>query len=190
MKRESQFTLRPITREEFVREIDDNKANKFAKTFVAKADMLGRWDACVGAFTASDNLAAAVLWTLSKKKPTVCNLQLLHTFADHRGKGAAKELMRYAEIEAIRAGAKYFRVSAEPDAVEFYKKIGYLFWGKQKSGCQLCMFELPGIYQANDPVVYAAIHKKGKGGVVELSEFYHENINLQQNFLQALLNND
>lgn len=175
------------SREQFVAAIDDDKANKFAKTFVAKADMLERWDACLGAFTDKGELAAAVLWTFSKRKPVVCNLQLLHTFAKFRGKGAAAMLMQTAKMDAMVQGAKYFRVSAEPDAVGFYEKIGFRFWGKQKSGCQLCMFELPGIYQVTDPVIYAAIHKKGKGGVVELLPFYHECMALNENFMQALM---
>jgi hypothetical protein len=182
------FEQKNISRDTFVSAIDDDKANKFAKTFVAKADMLGAWDSCVGLFNSDGELAGAVIWTLSKRNPIVCNLQLLHTFAKFRKNGVGHILMNTAKIHAMIQGAKYFRVSSEPESVGFYEKIGYRFWGKQKSGCQLCMFELPGIYQVTDPVIFAAIHKKGKGGVVELSAFYHEQVEFNKNFLQALLN--
>ncbi len=170
------FDFKPCTKEQFVAAITSDPADKFAKTFVAKADMLGRWDACVGAFTDDGKLAGAVLWTFSKRTPVVCNLQLLHTFAAFRGYGVGRALMEHANGHAYSSGAQYFRVSSEPESVGFYEKIGYNFWGKQKSGCQLCIFKMPNDYDPNDSVIHAAIHRKGKGGVVELNEFYHQQI--------------
>ena len=78
----------------------------------------------------------------------------------------------YLDLEQDEKG--YLRVSAEPDAVIFYEKIGFKFLGKQKSGSQLSMMVLTstsptdGYYSTEDPVIYKAVHKKGKGGCVEV----------------------
>jgi predicted N-acetyltransferase YhbS len=163
--------LRKCTREEFVASLTSEKADKFAKTFIAKADMQEQWDDCLGAFDDDGSLMGAIITTVGKNK--VANLQLLHTFYKFRGKGVAKELtlMSY-DIVKIQ-GAKYFRVSSEISAIPFYEKIGFKFWGKQKSGCQLSIFRIngelkDGDYDYNDKTINSAINRKGKGGCVEL----------------------
>lgn len=165
--------LSKCTREQFVKAISSDAADKFAKTFIAKADMQDQWDYCVGAFD-GDELLAAIITTISKRKPFVANLQLLHTFAKHRGKGAAKKLCEESLLHVKKHQAKYFRVSSEKEAVGFYEKIGFKFWGKQKSGCQLSIFRIDGDtfasgdYDYTDSFINNAIHKKGKGGCVEI----------------------
>jgi len=42
------MTLRETTRDEFVAHITEDKADAFAKTFVAKADMQQQWQYCIG----------------------------------------------------------------------------------------------------------------------------------------------
>lgn len=166
--------LRKCSREEFVSAISTDPADKFAKTFVAKADMQEQWDECWGAFSDDDELMAAIITTLSKRVPRVANLQLLHTFAKHRGKGAARVLCEDSLRQMKKRGAAFYRVSSEPESVGFYEKIGFKFWGKQKSGCQLSVFRVTSNkfsecqYDYNDTVIYNAINKKGKGGCVEL----------------------
>jgi ribosomal protein S18 acetylase RimI-like enzyme len=173
-KREPSLKLSKCSRDEFIKAISDDKNDKFAKTFVAKADMQDQWSDCWGAYNDGGELMAAIITTISKRRPFVANLQLLHTFAKHRGQGAAKILC----LESLRLvkskGAQYFRVSSEPDAVGFYTKIGFKFWGKQKSGCQLSIFRIDGDtysegdYDYTDQMINNAIHKKGKGGCVEI----------------------
>jgi len=161
--------LRNTTREEFESFISDDKRDNFAKTFVAKANMQDQWNYCIGAWE-NDELLGAIITTISKRSPKVANLQLLHTFVKHRGKGVGKILCEDALIRARKLGAIYFRVSAEPDAVKFYEKIGFEFLGEQKSKCQLSMFRIAsdripeGEYDISDSVIYNAVHKKGKGG--------------------------
>ena len=75
--------LRNCTRTEFIASISSDKEDNFAKTFVAKADMQDQWGYCIGAFD-NDKLTAAIITTISKTKPHVANLQLLHTFVKHR----------------------------------------------------------------------------------------------------------
>lgn len=169
------FELRPCDRSTFVASITTAKEDNFAKTFVAKADLLDQWDRCVGAFDEHGNLLGAIIWTYSKREPIVCNLQLLHTFFAHRGKGVAKKLTQ-ACLEHAAQVAKYFRVSSEISALPFYEKIGLKFWGAQKSGCLLCMFRFPREYDLSDQVIYKQVFKKGKGGVVRLSEFGQERL--------------
>jgi predicted N-acetyltransferase YhbS len=167
------MTLRETTRQEFVAHITEDKADAFAKTFVAKADMQGQWQYCIGCWDGSE-LAGAIITTRSKKPPYIFNLQLLHTFAKHRRKGVARLLTQDSLDRAQGLGTSYYRVSAEPGAVAFYKAMGFKFLGKQKSGCSLSMFKIngknfaDGIYDLADPVILAAVNKIGKGGCVEV----------------------
>lgn len=167
--------LRKTTKEEFEAAISEDKADNFAKTFVAKANMQDQWGFCIGAWD-GDELMGAIITTISKRSPKVANLQLLHTFVKHRGKGVAKVLCEDALIQARGKGAMYFRVSAEPDAVGFYEKIGFKMLGEQKSKCQLSMFRIAGDlitdgeFDINDTTIYNAVHKKGKGGCVKVFE--------------------
>jgi len=167
--------LHRCTADKFINAITDDPADKFAKTFVSKANMQEQWDCCVGAWD-NDNLMGAIITTVSKRSPKVANLQLLHTFNAYRGKGVGKKLCEQSIDYAIQNGSVYFRVSAEPDAVAFYEKIGFSMLGKQKSGCQLSMFKIGGrtikeaIYNIDDPIISKAVYKKGKGGCVEIFE--------------------
>jgi hypothetical protein len=150
----------------------EKKEDRFAKTFVAKCNMMEAWDKCVGAYI-NGELAGAIIVTVSKKKPKVANLQLLHSFHSHRGKGIGKLLCQYALDVAIKEKCEYFRVSAEPDAVVFYEKCGMKFLGKQKSGSQLSMFRVSSPrFQSNDYTpdvyIYKQMIRKGKGGCVEM----------------------
>lgn len=163
--------LRKCTREEFVAAITEDKADGFAKTFRAKADMQEQWDDCIGAFDDNDELMGAIITTLGKTSPKVANLQLLHTFNKHRRKGVAKELTNKSFIDAKWNGAVYFRVSAEPEAVAFYESVGFRFWGLQKSGCSLSIFKVVGIdissglYDDNDPIIRKALYSGRKGSL-------------------------
>jgi len=177
--------LRKCTREEFVAAITEDKEDKFAKTFRAKADMQKNWDECLGAFTESNELMGAIITTVSKTNPKIANLQLLHTFAKHRRKGVAKKLTLESYDEAVKRGSVYFRVSAEPDAVVFYESIGFKFWGLQKSGSSLSIFKIngelnEGVYDDKDPTIKKALYSGRKGSlassykkeeVVDLCEF-------------------
>lgn len=165
--------LRSCSAEEFKAAITDNPADKFAKTFVAKANMQNQWDFCIGAWE-DDILLGAIITTISKRAPRIANLQLLHTFAEHRGKHVGTILCKDSLRFAIQNDALYFRVSAEPDAVKFYERIGFTMLGKQKSGSQLSMFRIEGDtfetgdYSLDNEPIYNAVHKKGKGGCVEI----------------------
>ena len=165
--------LRETTREEFVAHITEDKADSFAKTFVAKADMQDQWNSCIGCWD-GDQLMGAIITTISKRTPYVVNLQLLHTFVKHRRKGVARILTQDSLDRVCGIGTSYYRVSAEPGAVDFYKSMGMIFLGKQKSGCQLSMFKIngndfrTGYYDINDEIIRKAVYKKGKGGCVEV----------------------
>lgn len=165
--------LRETSREEFVAHISEDKADAFAKTFVAKADMQVIWENCIGCWDTNE-LMGAIITTRSKRTPYVFNLQLLHTFAKHRRKGVARVLTQDSLDRAQGLGTSYYRVSAEPDAVPFYKSMGFEFLGVQKSGCSLSMFKIngknfsDGLYDLNDPIILGAVYKKGKGGCVEI----------------------
>jgi ribosomal protein S18 acetylase RimI-like enzyme len=162
--------LRKCTREEFVAAITEDKADGFAKTFRAKADMQEHWDDCLGVFNEQEELMGAIITTVGKTNPKVANLQLLHTFNKHRRKGVAKHLTLVSYEMSKVAGAIYFRVSAEPDAVKFYESIGFKFWGLQKSGCSLSVFKIngtlqEGIYNDKDPVLQKALYSGRKGSL-------------------------
>lgn len=165
--------LSKCSRTDFVSAISTNKEDNFAKTFIAKADMQDQWEYCIGAWDGSE-LTAAIITTISKNKPHVANLQLLHTFVKHRGKGAARILCEDSLKRARASGATYFRVSSEKSAVGFYERLGFRFWGSQKSGCQLSIFRiggdtfLQGDYDLSDMTINKAVNRKGKGGCTTL----------------------
>jgi len=163
--------LHEITKEQFVAAISDAKEDKFAKTFIAKCDLLKGWSHCMGLWD-EEQLCGAIVVTISKRNPKTANLQLLHTFAAHRGKKVGSKLCDYVLGYAYGRGCEYFRVSSEKDAVDFYKKFGFVFVGKQKIGTQLCMFKLTSskvkeIDFKIDDVIYSEMNRKGKGGCVE-----------------------
>jgi GNAT superfamily N-acetyltransferase len=166
--------LGPTTREAFVKalELTHDPRDKFAKTFLRKGDMVGGWgEWTLGAFSESGHLMGACMLSVSKREPHVINLQLLHTFAMYRGFGIASKLMAWAVMYGC-AVAKYFRVSSEPESIEFYKKIGFYFWGEQKSGCALSMFRYEAdakcAYDPHDPIISAALSSKRRGGVHQM----------------------
>jgi len=147
----------------------DHKADAFARTFLRKADMQNLWEHCKAIVDAEGNVCAAIATTYSKKEPRVANLQLLHTFSKYRRMGYAEFLCQLSIVDAVTDGCSYYRVSAEPAAVAFYKRIGFTFLGEQKSKCQLSMFRLAdNEADLNDPIIAAAVYKKGKGGCVKI----------------------
>ncbi len=164
--------LQPVTREQFVGAITDDKADKFAKTFVAKATMQEQWSHCQGCWSEQGELMGAIIVTRSKRLPTVYNLQLLHTFGAFRKMGVGRFLVESILEQIGNEKEAYFRVSSEPDAVGFYEALGFKFLGKQKSGCQLSMFRIngadpsQGIYSFDEEAIFKAVHKRGKGGCV------------------------
>jgi ribosomal protein S18 acetylase RimI-like enzyme len=166
--------LQPVTREQFVGAITDDKADKFAKTFVAKATMQGHWAHCQGCWSEQGELMGAIIVTKSKRLPTVYNLQLLHTFGAFRKMGVGRFLVESILKQIGNEREAYFRVSSEPDAVGFYEALGFTFLGKQKSGCLLSMFKIVdsnpanGIYSLDEEAIFKAVHKRGKGGCVQV----------------------
>lgn len=162
--------LASVTREQFIAAISTDKADKFARTFVAKADMQKLWELAIG-YWHEELLLGAIIITVSKRKPICANLQLLHTFAEWRNLGVGRQLCNYALTHAIENNCEYFRVSSEPDAVGFYTKLGIRFWGKQKSGCSLSIFKIAGtnfsdgIYDINDKFIYANLYSGRKGSL-------------------------
>ena len=171
--------LSKCSRADFVSAISTDKEDNFAKTFVAKADMQDQWDCCIGAFDGNE-LTAAIITTISKTKPHVANLQLLHTFVKHRGKGSARLLCEDSLKRARTNGATYFRVSSEKSAVGFYERLGFKFWGAQKSGCSLSVFRiagntfLEGDYDLSDTTINKAVNRKGKGGCTTLYDLAND----------------
>lgn len=159
--------LRNISRMEFAAQITADPRDRFAKTFLSKCDMMGGWDEVVGVFSEAGELCGAVWLTVGKHRNA--NLQLLHVFARHRRKGYGEALCKEVYRRALAAGAVLFRVSAERDAVEFYRRIGFRFWGTQKSGTWLSLFRVSGseiadgIYDLQDPLLSKALKRKGKG---------------------------
>tara|TARA_E500000318_G_scaffold23304_1_gene23705 strand:+ start:6764 stop:7309 length:546 start_codon:yes stop_codon:yes gene_type:complete len=161
--------LHKCSRDEFINAISPDKADNFAKTFRAKADMQNLWESCMGVWDGNE-LAGAIIVSYSKRSPIIANLQLLHTFAKHRRKGVARTLCDWAFNDCKSHMATYLRVSAEKPAVPFYEAIGMIMLGEQKSGSQLSMCRLQGNdwsecdYSLSDTIIQKAVYKKGKGG--------------------------
>lgn len=163
-------TLSKCTREQFIAAISDDANDKFAKTFVAKADMQENWDNCIGCFNEAGELMGAIITTFSKRNPKTANLQLLHTFAKHRYNGVGRNLTKDSIKLSFDNECEYYRVSSEPESVKFYESLGFKFWGLQKSGCSLSIFKLnyddqSMIYDDNDPHVKKMLYSGRKGSL-------------------------
>ena len=163
--------IKQCSSSEFRKAFTSDPADRFAKTFAAKAKAHDLWDLCVGVWK-KDILLGAAVTTCSVRSPKISNLQLLHTFAAHRGQGIGTQLVEHSLAQAIRQEAVYWRVSSEPASVAFYKKRGLKFWGRQKSGTELCIFKIGGpnfsdaIYDPQDEIIRREVYKKGRGGCV------------------------
>lgn len=178
-------TLSSCTREQFIDSITPAKEDKFAKTFVSKADMQDNWDKCIGCFDDSGELMGAIITTFSKRSPVVANLQLLHTFAKHRRKGVARKLTLDSIDRSFDASCQYYRVSSEPESVGFYESIGFKFWGLQKSGCSLSIFRLSYNdrsmeFDDKDPVIHSALYSGRKGSLASSYETKENSAGLHQ----------
>jgi ribosomal protein S18 acetylase RimI-like enzyme len=170
-RKECTYRLHEVTREQFVNHLTDDPADKFAKTFRSKADMQDLWP-CIGAWRKTI-LLGAIAWTVTKKAPQVGNLQLLHTFNKHRGRNIGSGLCLYFLRVLCNERVPYFRVSSEPGAVVFYRKLGIKFVGRQKTAL-LAIGKIEGTtfhecnYSLKDEIVQKAIYRKGKGGCIEV----------------------
>lgn len=165
--------ITPISRDQFIA-TPHGEHDKFAMTFVAKADALGLWPLARGILNENRTVAAAIVVRYSKRTPTVANLQLLHTFGASRRRGLARTLVLDAWAQLKPHGVPYFRVSSEPDAAPFYRSLGFKFWGEQKSGCLLSISAVNGadspegsVYDRDDPVVFKALNSKQRGAIVK-----------------------
>lgn len=158
-----------MSKEEFYEYIDDNPLNKFAKTFYSKANMMNLWPV-LGLYE-GNSLVCALSWSISKRKPISCNLQLLHTFATHRKRGFGRIIYQHL-LDNLPKEVEYFRVSSEPESVGFYEKLGFQFWGEQKSKCKLSIAKVVhGKLVFNmDDYIHKNIHSKRKGGCVVVYE--------------------
>lgn len=163
--------FKSVTREQFCAAISTDPRDKFAKTFVRKADMLKAWDKCIGLWENEEELLGAEITTLSKRLPLVANLQLLHVFAEARRKGAGRALVENSMFSRFSGilNEYYYRVSSEKSALPFYKAIGFVFHGIQKSGTQLAMCRIdissPQMVDwAWDDVIRSAIFSDARGG--------------------------
>lgn len=165
----SNFTFGKVTPETILKSISC-KEDGFAKTFISKCNMMNALEEVTGLYV-EEELASMILVTVSKRMPYCANLQLLHTFYKYRNMGYATTLV-FKEFDEIYDIAEYFRVSSEPNAVGFYRKIGFKFWGKQKSGDYLSLFKIKGIsisgglYEKNEYVI-SQLFSGRRGSLVE-----------------------
>jgi ribosomal protein S18 acetylase RimI-like enzyme len=169
-KNAATFRFDSVSEEQFRAAPTHFPQDRFARTFVSKAKLSSLWPA-LGVWS-NGSLCGAIAWTVSRQ--VVANLQLLHVFHAWRRRGVGS-LLCYEFLAHLLCGrATHFRVSSEPGAVAFYRSLGIVFQGRQKSGCLLSVGRLEGDtfatcdYTATDPVIQSALHSKGRGGCVEV----------------------
>ena len=63
-----------------------------------------------------------------------CDLLKLFVDPEHIGRGFGKALFRWAVHEARRLGARRMTIEADPDALEFYRRLGARVIGRAPSG--------------------------------------------------------
>src|SRR3990167_2417345 len=111
-------TIESCSRPEFVAGIHEE--DKFARQYFLKhADEDRLWASTWGCFE-DGVLAGAIALRTVYGKNSYYNIKLLTTFKRFEKKGIGRDLCRFAFTRAYKEGVKYFRISANPDAVEFY----------------------------------------------------------------------
>jgi GNAT superfamily N-acetyltransferase len=169
--------IRPVTKKQFIAAMTDHKDDKFAKTFVAKANTQNLWKDCVG-YWKGNTLCAAIITKHTARDLKTANLSLLHTFAKHRAKGYGTMLVQDSLHEALRQGCLYYRVSSEFVAAPFYRKLGFKFLGRQKTA-ELSMFRLngpspkDGAYDITDSHIADSVMTKRRGALARSYEVPH-----------------
>jgi len=160
---------------------NDYKKDSFARTVISKCNTYDLWDKTYGYYV-GDELVGIMITTFTKRNPITANLQILFTYYRYRGNGYAKAMVLETIRQAHEYGCEYYRVSSEASAVEFYEKIGFKFFCKQKSGTQLSIFKVNNsIIEDKDFIRDENMDKmyfrKGKGGCVEiLGEYKKEDL--------------
>lgn len=173
--------IRKIEKEEFLRTLETETYNpdkdKFVKKFLLpRANALDLWHSAYGYFLPSGELAGVIICTLGKREPKTANLQILFVFDKFQRQGIGRELVEFALTNAVTLGAKYFRLSAEKHAREFYEKLGVKFWGTQKSGTYLSFFRAEGstfsegVYDVEDNHIKKSITAPRVGHIVKFAE--------------------
>lgn len=168
------YLYNSLDKDKFIATITTDPADKFANTFVAKANARNLWESegCMCVVNDAGELMGASIITLSKRKPLCVNFQLLHVFSKHRRLGVGKLLVEES-VSYAYLNAKYFRVSAEKDAVKFYEKCGFVFQGIQKSGTYLSICEITDEsiakcnFDVTNPYINNKLFSNARGSVVK-----------------------
>lgn len=169
-----------VTREDWVRAIDDNPgtADRFARVFLSKADTMNLWP-CVGYVrhwnhqdgNRMSKVAGGMAYSV-RQSGTLANLQLLHVFSQFRKLGVGRQLCHEFRWKCLAMQVMYFRLSAEAEAVPFYRSVGFKFQGEQKEGRMLSVGRFDfhrstkfstDYYGMDDEVICAEVYRKGKG---------------------------
>jgi GNAT superfamily N-acetyltransferase len=165
-----------LTKDLFLQREPYQYEDSFAKTFVAKANARNLWGAydCVGIVDDCQKLLGGCITTISKREPVCANLQLIHVFHDSRNLGVGKKLVMQSIDYAVSVGAQYFRLSAEFEAIAFYEKLGFKFYGKQKSGTVLSIGKFVSVgdstltFSFDDTYIYNKLMSNIRGSLVEV----------------------
>jgi len=166
---------------------ENKKKDKFCGRFLSKTDKMDAWDRVWCVFDQDDlTMMGAVMVTVAKRKAgNIANLQLLHTWYDHRRKGVANVLVQKA-FEVAKSQAKYMRISmiADEGSLAFYRSVGFVIMGMQKAGSYFSMCRLSGDslhdshFDLMDPVIRGVACSGTMGSVVkflvDLPEMNHE----------------
>jgi GNAT superfamily N-acetyltransferase len=136
--------IKHLTRDEFVSCAPLEE--EFRKYYIRECDDMEGWASTFGAWQDGfeDILLGAITIKIPKRWPLCCNIKLLYVFGASQGHGVGSELCQFAFRMAHFCKAEYFRVSVNPKAEQFYRKLGFKYWGRQRSGCFLSVFKVNG----------------------------------------------
>ena len=163
-----QYLIQKLSRDKFILESPANE--QFRKYFIRECDEINGWSETYGAF-GSGLLLGAITFKIPRKRPLCANIKLLYVFPEHQRKGIGEYLCQFAFEVARQMHCSYFRVSVSPDAYDFYHKVGFKYWGRQRSGCYLSIFKISdtiknGIY-ARDSYIEKCLTKGCRGSLKE-----------------------
>jgi ribosomal protein S18 acetylase RimI-like enzyme len=154
---------------------ESKKLDKFCGRFLKKTDDMDAWEKVWSVFDDDGSMMGAVMVTVAKRNAgNISNLQLLHTWYNHRRKGVANILVQKA-FEVAKCQGKYMRISmiADDGSLDFYRNAGFVIIGKQRAGSYFSMCRLEGDslhdshFDLTDPVIRSVATSGTRGSVVE-----------------------
>ncbi|HHD72757.1 MAG TPA: GNAT family N-acetyltransferase [Epsilonproteobacteria bacterium] len=124
--------------------ISDPKSRRFGEKSLAWWDRHFNWkkDQCL-ALADKDEQPLTYLFGINDRYLQYLTIHNLFTPLVHRQQGYARELLSQQFAMSRLKNVKRFKLCAVPQALKFYDKLGFIYWGINTAGDYYCDLPLP-----------------------------------------------